>query len=198
MLTSGDAVGLGVVRESGDHSELLSRYRAYRRRQARQLLRLVPREAVRPLYRRALTGEGKGEETDGTGAALSDPLETLVRYCEDLLPLPPFETWRDDVANNPVAHLHDVDDSAEAPTSNTPVTFATRDFVAGDRAWTAHLRSFRDGEAWRGFIAFEDRRSSTLHRTALIFRESDPVEVRERFMSFESRALVAFLRSARP
>jgi hypothetical protein len=190
ILRSGDHVGLGVVREGVDHSELLERYRAYRRRQARRLLRLLPREAVRPLYRRAAASEDPA-----TG---SDPLETLVRYCERLLPLPPFEAWRDDVASNPVAHLHDVDDSAEAPSAEAPVTVATRDFVAGDRAWSAHLRSFRDGEAWRGFIAFEDRGSARLHRTALIFRESDPVDVRERFMSFEPRALMAFLRSALP
>jgi hypothetical protein len=65
-------------------------------------------------------------------------------------------------------------------------------------AWTAHLRSFRDGSTWRGFIAFEDSLSRRVHRTALIFQESGPVDVRDRFLSFEPSALIAFLRSALP
>jgi hypothetical protein len=52
--------------------------------------------------------------------------------------------------------------------------------------------------AWRGFIAFEDARSRDVHRTAVIFREWAPADVRERFMSFEPTALAAFLRSALP
>jgi hypothetical protein len=171
--------------------ELLSRYEAYRRRQARGLLRLIPREAIRPLYRRAIAGAREPE-------ADSDPLGALVGYCERLLPLPPFEVWCDDIRRNARAHLLDIDDSADAPDSEAPVTVETRDFSFADRPWTAHLRSFRDGAAWRGFIAFEDRESTSIHRTALIFRECDPVDVRERFMSFEKTALEAFLRSALP
>ena len=37
-----------------------------------------------------------------------------------------------------------------------------------------------------------------MHRTALVFRESDPADLRERFLSFESGTLEAFLRSALP
>jgi len=177
------------VGSSGD--ELLGRYHAYRRRQARGLLGMLPREAVRPLYRRAL-GAGRGED------GVSDPMLTLLAYCERLLPLPSFEVWSDDVRRNPAAHLHDVDDSAEAPSADAPVTVETRRFTVGERSWAAHLRSFRDGDAWRGFIAFEDAESRCVHRTALIFREGGPVDVRDRFMSFEASSLAAFLRSALP
>jgi hypothetical protein len=185
MLTSG-LVGHDVSR-----AELQERYEAYRRRQARGLLGLVPRDAIRPLCRRAVRA-GFGRE----GAP--DPLETLVRYCETLLPLPPFAAWCDDQQRNPIAYLYDVDASAEAPGADAPVTVETREFSHDQHPWTAHLRSFRDGATWRGFIAFEDDRSSRVHRTALIFRESDPVDVRDRFLSFESAALAAFLRSAMP
>lgn len=169
--------------------ELQARYAAYRLRQARGLLHMLPREAVRPLYRRALSGRTESS---------SDPMEALVSFCEQLLPLPPFEVWQEDVRRNADAHLYAVEDSAGAPSADAPVTFETREFNVGDQRWAAHLRSFRDGESWRGFIAFEDRRASRTHRTALIFNEADPVDVRERFMSFHPSALAAFLRSALP
>jgi hypothetical protein len=125
-------------------------------------------------------------------------MAVLVTYCEALLPLPPFDRWCDDVRRNAAAHLDDVEDSAEAPDVETPVTVATRELSHEGGAWRAHLRAFRDGSAWRGFIAFETGSASRVHRTALIFRESSPADVRERFQSFESSTLSAFLRSALP
>jgi len=183
-----EPAGREILSGRVSRAELLSRYEAYRRRQARGLLHMVPRDAIRPLYRRALRA-GFGDD---------DAMGALVKFCETLLPLPPFEAWLADVHRNPAAHLYDVGDSAAAPSADAPVTVETRVFSHGDRPWAAHLRSFRDGPTWRGFIAFEDRVSSRVHRTALIFRESDPVDVRERFLSFENSALVAFLRSALP
>ncbi|HET9947470.1 MAG TPA: hypothetical protein VFQ22_00965, partial [Longimicrobiales bacterium] len=76
----------GGLGQSLARDELLSQYRAYRTRQARRLIQMLPREAVRPLYRRAIR-EGFGDESG------SDPLGALVRYCESLLPLPPFAEW---------------------------------------------------------------------------------------------------------
>jgi hypothetical protein len=171
--------------------ELLTQYEAYRKRQARGLVRLLPREAVRPLYRKALAA-GFGERSPG------DPLAAFVHYCESLLPLPPFEEWCQDLAQYPSAHLHDLDDSAAAPTAEAPTTVEARLFEFGGSPWIAYLRSFRDGGAWRGYIAFEDRRSRRVHRTALIFRETDPADLRDRFLGFELVALEAFLRSALP
>lgn len=173
--------------------ELRAQYEAYRTRHARRLARMLPRAAIRPLYRRAIDREA---DTNGRGRA--DPMEVLVRYCESLLPLPPFDVWARDVTLHPVPHLHDLDDSADAPSARAPATLETRLFGSGEAPWLARLRSFRDGETWRGYIAFEERRSGQVHRTALIFRESDPVELRERFLSFDEDALGAFLRSALP
>ena len=191
-MPTGASVGHAIsVRGPTCSRELPGRYEAYRRRQARGLLGLIPREAIRPLYRRAVRAGFGGRHT-------SDPMEVLVQYCETLLPLPPFELWCEDAHRNPKAYLYDVDASADAPSAVAPVTVETREFTHDRTPWMAHLRSFRDGVIWRGFIAFEDRESSRVHRTALIFRESDPVDVRDRFLSFESSALTAFLRSALP
>jgi hypothetical protein len=150
----------------------------------------MPREAIRPLYRRALR--------DGFGAEVGDPMAALVECCENLLPLPPFEMWCEDVRRNPGAHLDDADDTAVTPTSEAPLTQASREFAHADRRWTAHLRSYRDDTGWCGFIAFEDPITTRVHRTASIFRETYAEDVRERFASFESSTLVAFLRSAMP
>jgi hypothetical protein len=182
---------LGAESPSQALDEVRAQYAAYRQRQARALIRLLPREAVRPLYRRALR-ERSGATTD------ADPLQTLVHYCERLLPLPPFECWQDDVSRYPDAHLHDVDDSADAPTADAPATLDVCSFDVDGHAWVARLRSFREENTWRGFIAFERSGSRGVHRTALIFRETDPVDVRERFRAFEPGALRAFLRSALP
>lgn len=182
-----------VVHDLSTHlakDELLGQYQAYRKRQARGLVRMLPREAIRPLYRRARAA--------GHGIASSDPLAVLVDYCETLLPLPPFERWYEDLAASPAAHLHDLDDSAEAPTADAPTTVDARTFELDGASWIAYLRSFRDGSTWRGYIVFEDRQSRRLHRTALIFRENDPADLRDRFLDFEPVALAAFLRSALP
>jgi hypothetical protein len=186
-----DLRGLDTERGHLAMDELLVQYEAYRKRQARGLVRLIPREAVRPLYRKALEA-GFGERSPG------DPLAAFVDFCESLLPLPPFAEWCADVAKYPAAHLHDLDDSAAAPTADAPTTVEARLFEFGGNPWIAYLRSFRDGGAWRGYIAFEDRLSRRVHRTALIFRENDPADLRDRFLGFEPIALEAFLRSALP
>jgi hypothetical protein len=191
---TGPAAGVRASDVGVEHpalEELEAQYAAYRRRQARGLIRLLPREAIRPLYRRALD-EGLGEETT------SDPLGALLRYCERLLPLPPFEMWRADLEGHATAHLLDLDDSADAPTAEAPTTVEARRFEFESERWVAHLRSYREGPIWRGYITFEDEEGLRVHRTALIFRESDPVDVRERFIAFDLAALQAFLRSALP
>lgn len=171
--------------------ELAAQYAAYRQRQARRLIRLLPREAIRPLYRRALAESARSGDSE-------DPLGVLVEFCEAILPLPPFAVWREDLIAHPVEHLHELDDSADAPTADTPSTVATRTFRYGDSAWVASLRSFRDEVVWRGYIAFQDREQGTVQHTAVVFRERDPAELRERFLSFDEAALEAFLRSALP
>ncbi len=169
-----------------------ARYSAYRARQARELVSLLPQEAIRPLYRRAVRA------LPNPGDPVGDPLSILVTYCEELLPLPPFGVWMDDVTRHPTAYLDDLNDSAAAPTASAPETLEGRVLEYRGEPWVAHLRGFRDRDAWRGFIAFEDDASRSVHRTALIFREAGPAELRSRFLSFESIALEAFLRSALP
>jgi hypothetical protein len=168
--------------------DLERRYAAYRRRQAGRLMHLMPREAIRPLYREARTRDGRGE----------DPLELLLRHCETLLPLPPFEVWREDLLRSPEAHLRDMDESPEPPTSHAPSTVEVRSVAYRGCTWLAALKSYRDEGVWRGYISFVDQKASRVHRTAPVFRESDPVTLRERFLSFEPAALEAFLRSALP
>lgn len=182
---------LGVGTRSPSLEDLEARYAAYRRRQARGLIRLLPREAIRPLYRRALGH-------DEVVGPVADPLEALLRFCERLLPLPPFEVWLEDVREHATAHLRDLDDSADVPTADAPTTVEARRFAFEGSPWVAHLRSFREGQTWRGYIAFENEQADHVHRTALIFSESDPVDVRERFLDFDLAALQAFLRSTLP
>jgi len=173
---------------AGEVDELQRRYAAYRRRHVTRLVHLMPREAIRPLYRKARLVASDTE----------DPLELLLRYCEELLPLPPFSVWHDDLVRCPEAHLADMDESPDAPTAAAPSTVEVRSLVYHGRAWLARLKSYRDGGVWRGYIAFADEDAGRVHRTAPVFRESDPVALRERFLSFEPVALEAFLRSALP
>ncbi|MDX1494727.1 MAG: hypothetical protein R3253_11735, partial [Longimicrobiales bacterium] len=85
--------------EPGDVSRLELRrlYDDYRSRQARALLSLIPRTAVRPLYRRAL------QAADTGGSTQKDPMAILLAFCEALLPLPSFDVWLADRRQNPEA-----------------------------------------------------------------------------------------------
>lgn len=126
-------------------------------------------------------------------------MELLLRHCEALLPLPPFDVWRRDEADHPDQYWLSLDASPEAPSPVAPSTIEARRFRYHDALWVALLRGFRDQDAWRGFIAFRrDGDDAPLHRTALIFREAGPTELRDRFRDFRSATLEAFLRSSWP
>lgn len=189
------AIGPDPLRHVAE-PELRERYEGYCRRQASRLVQLIPREAVRPLYRRARDEARRADALADGGEA--DPLALLVRYCRALLPLPPFEVWREDLRANPGGHFDDLEESADVPTADTPSTMEVRSLEVQGRAWLAHLRSFREAGLWRGYISFEEEGSGRAHRTAAVFCESDAGELRERFLSFEHQALEAFLRSALP
>jgi hypothetical protein len=130
-----DTLGLGAEPQTLADDELRAQYRAYRRRQARALVRLLPRDAIRPLYRRAMAA--------GSVDPHADPLGTLLACCESLLPLPPFEVWHADRALHPEAHVADLDDSAEAPTADAPTTVETRALDIEGRPWSAQVVSRR-------------------------------------------------------
>lgn len=176
--------------------ELQRRYESYRRRQASRLVQMLPREAIRPLYRRArgaaLRADALGDEGE------SDPLALLVAFCGDLLPLPPFEVWLEDLRSHPDGHFADLEEATDGPTSEAPSTMEVRPMKVRGRSWLAQLRSFREAGLWRGYISFQEEGSERVHRTAAVFCEPGPGELRERFRSFEDNALEAFLRSALP
>ncbi|MEX2466110.1 MAG: hypothetical protein WD995_04325 [Gemmatimonadota bacterium] len=175
-----------------DREALRPMYEAYRRRQARRLVSMLPRESIRPLYRAVLDARSVDDGAPG------DPLEALVAHCATLLPLPPFPVWAADLARFPDAHLRDLDDSAEGPSPAEPLALAARMVDCGGVTWTARLHVFRADGAWRGFIAFEGPSLGDTCRTAVVFRESTPEELRARFLAFEAVALGAFLRSSLP
>ena len=167
-------------------------YDAYCRRQAAALLSLVPRDGIRPLYRKAresceISGIQRGE----------DPIEILNRFCREILPLPPFAVWAADFAMYPAGHL-DAMRADPALNASAPVTVELRTLRHAATDWLAELNLFPDGEVWRGFIEFRGEGGATGARTADIFRDPDPMEIRQRFRSFEPATLQAFLRSTLP
>jgi len=176
--------------------ELQDRYQAYCRRQATRLVQMLPREAVRPLYRRAREEALRADALSDSGE--DDPLALLVRFCQGLLPLPPFQVWLDDLRRYPDGHFDDMEESVEGPTADAPSTMEVRPMTLHGRSWLAQLRSFRDAGLWRGYISFQEEGSERVHRTTAVFCEQGPGELRERFLSFESATLEAFLRSALP
>ena len=116
-------------------------YQEYCQRQAEDLVRLVPKEAIRPLYRTArawAAARGLFEN--------KDPMATLVRYCRDLLPLPPFECWLEDYENNRIAHLQYVSEGPLDARAVEPVVVDASDLRIDGETWTASLSLFPDGE----------------------------------------------------
>jgi hypothetical protein len=169
-------------------------YQEYRRREAGALLSLLPPEAVRPLYRLARERMAGDPQSD-----TDDPLALLVAFVErHLLPLPPFEVWRDDFRAHRSAHLQGLDVDPRAPEPGDPVTVEVRSFRRGDGEWYAGLSLFRRESVWWGFLAFSRGDGVTVARTADIFREERPEAIRDRFRSFGADALQAFLRSTLP
>lgn len=178
----------GLVSEDPD---LASRYQTYRIRQAQGLVSLLPRDAIRPIYARARTW---AEETNLRVG--KDPLATLLLYLQEILPLPPFDVWLKDRTEHLLAHLDEEFISAPAHRrASPPVTVESRPVSLGRSHWRASLRLFRRDEAWRGFISFRPMGDGPGVRTADIFREEDPEEIRSRFLSFNAPTLQAFLRS---
>ena len=182
--------------EFAQTDEWRGRYDGYRRRQAARLVQMLPQDAVRPLYRRARDEARRLGALGESGE--QDPLGLLVAFCERLLPLPPFEVWMSDLQAYPDSYLADLAESAEAPTAEAPSTMEVRPVEYSGRPWLARLRYFREQGLWRGYIAFEERESGRVHRTAAVFCEDHPSDLRERFLAFEATALQAFLRSALP
>lgn len=120
-------------RVAPDEGELREAYAEYRERQARQLVTLLPREAIRPLYRLAL-------EDPALETVPDDPLSQLAAVCATLLPLPPFEVWVGDVLSHPEAYLAELDRVPDAPSATAPATLESRRLPRDDGRWIARLR----------------------------------------------------------
>ena len=153
----------------------------------------MPRDGVRPLYRKArewAVARGLHES--------KDPMITLHRYCRELLPLPSFDVWLVDYETHRLAHL-----KADAPYSHAgepsePVTVELREVEHGSDRWQAALDVYRDEDLWRGYIRFHRDATEAPVRTGDIFCEDDLQDVRNRFLTFTSATLSAFLRSILP
>ena len=126
-------------------------------------------------------------------------MELLVRFCEDLLPLPPFEVWRADFQANRSTHLQSEAPSHRGPRADGPVTTAFRSFGAFGDTWYAALDVCPGQDGWTGHLTYhaESHPSRSL-RTADLFREPDAEAVRRRFLEFDDGTLQAFLRSVLP
>jgi hypothetical protein len=183
---------LGSVGREDPVTEI--RYRSYRQRQARALVSLIPPEVVRPLY--ASAREWARERGHEVG---KDPLATFLLFLETLLPLPPFDLWKDDRTRNLSEHLREESEGIEALQSRSiPMRVDSRLVEHAGEEWKATLHLFRREEAWRGYILFDRGSAESGVRTADIFREDNPEEVRERFLDCRSETLQAFLRSVLP
>ena len=170
------------------------RYRAYRQRQARALVSLIPPEVIRPLYASAR----EWALTRG-GDVGKDPLATFLLFLETMLPLPPLEIWLEDRARNLSEHLREEVQGVETRDSKSfPMRVDSRPVDLGGERWRATLHLFRREEAWRGYIQFNQGDDRDGVRTADIFREENPEDVRERFLDCRPETLQAFLRSVLP
>lgn len=173
---------------------LRERYLTYRQAQGRELLNVIPREGVRSLLRHFRTRSPAEAPAEG-----EDLLEWLALRCGDLLPLPPFEVWvrdfhaaRGAYASEPGPPL-----APEAP-GGEHVTVEVRTHRYQGKEWVASLAVRPQHDQWVGHIRFHPDRESAVFTTGDIFREASPVEVRDRFHTFDEHTLNAFLRSSLP
>ena len=176
-----------------DAEALKGRYEEYCRQQVTLLLEIIPREAVRPLYRRAriwATERGLHET--------KDPMSTLRGFCRELLPLPPFEVWLLDYEDHRVAHPGAAAEWAPLAEPMKPIAVDVRSVEHEAEPWHGTLEVYRGGDVWRGLIRFQRDGEEDHFRTGEIFCEDDLQELRNRFNSFNAPTMSAFLRSTLP
>jgi len=178
----------------GTLERLRALYAEYRRREVSGLLALVPREAIRTLYRAAREwGAAYGHE------AGSDPMALLLRYVEgELLPLPPFPVWLADFQAHRREHVSALELGPTPPSPGDAVTVEVRRFLHGSDEWYASLTLFQRAEGWRGYLSFASGAGEVAGRTGDVFREADAASIRERFLGLDPVALQSFLRSVLP
>ena len=168
-------------------------YEGYCRQQVSFLLGIIPREAVRPLYRRARTWA-----TERGFHESKDPMSTLRGFCRDVLPLPPFEVWQLDYENHRAAHVSAGIERSPLAEPMSPIAVDFRRIEHEAEAWQGTLEVYRGGNAWRGLIRFQRDGEEGHFRTGEIFCEDDLQDLRDRFISFTAPTMSAFLRSTLP
>lgn len=177
-------------------------YDRYCEAEAAELLSLVPRSSLRDFLRNATVHDaaaGRGpipESSFERSDELShdDALAKVRRYARSILPLPPYEVWVRSYLENRAPFLERLG-IASSPRSEEPVMVAIREFGEG---WYAALYLSNAEDEWRGSIHFHRSEGVRSYRTADIFREEDPEEIRARFIGFDITTLQAFLRSVLP
>lgn len=171
-------------------SALQERYRAYRLRQGRELLNLMPRDGLRQVIQAYGPRSGVGDVS----------LDELAVFCADLLPLPPLSVWMTDFQRHRDAHMADEAPSDAGPRSpdGGPVVVAVRHFRYRARHWVGQLLVWPLEDRWEGAIQFHGGDDERTWRTAPIFREASVSAIRERFGIFDDPTVAAFLRSALP
>lgn len=170
---------------------LLPRYEAYQRHQVREFLTLVPREGLRVLYRKARAAWARE-------ASALDPVARLGEFVRELLPLPPFHVWFQDLRQNLAAHLDEPWMADIVPDRANPFVLDARTEVLSGAPWRTELRVHRDDNGWIGHLNFSKPGDARSLRTSDIFREPDALSVHLRFREFDREALEAFLRSVTP
>lgn len=170
-------------------SALQDRYRAYRLRQGREFLNLIPRAGLRRVIQACRPRSGEDVSID-----------ELAAWCADRLPLPPLAVWMADFQQHRAAHLADEAPTEAGPRSpdGTPVVVAVRHVRHRSKEWVGQLLVQPRDDRWEGAIQFHGDDDGHAWRTAPIFRERSVTEIRERFRSFDDATLAAFLRSALP
>ena len=125
-------------------------------------------------------------------------MRSLVRFCRTILPLPPYGVWLEDFHRNRMEYLRESMEAGMGTAPAEPLTVDVRPISHGDGPWNAGLALFQEGDQWRGYITFQESPGARAARTADIFLDGDPEEIRNRFRSFRTATLEAFLRSALP
>ena len=176
-----------------DTGAVKGRYEEYCRQQVTLLLEIIPREAVRPLYRRARIWATERRLHD-----TKDPMSTLRVFCREVLPLPPFEVWRLDYENHRVAHAGGRVEWVLLAEPMDPIAVDVRRMEHEAEPWHGTLEVYRGGDAWRGLIRFQREGEEGQFRTGEIFCEDDLQDLRTRFNSFTASTMSALLRSTLP
>lgn len=174
---------------------LRSRYGAYRRRQGRDLLSLLPRDGLRDVLR-------VYRDTQGGASPSGEPtLDDLADFAATLLPLPPLGVWLEDFRDHRASYLAQTEpplaDGPTAPAGDT-VTVDVRSFHAAGGEWVAELQVRSVPEGWRGSIHFHHPGEARAGCTGEVFREDEVTALRDRFRACDPPTLQAFLRSVLP